>query len=458
MPMNNQPEDALPFPDEARELDGLLSQVSWFNRLRLLVAAGVVWLTALAAHALALVDDPLPLYLLAGAIVAVDGFYIAVFPRLQRAGIRGLRRHVYLQIAVDLLILTALLHQTGGITNPFALFYLFHAFIAALVLSVTAAVVVAACSLALLVLLGFTERLGWLEHHPLPLGLIQLGEIQPLGFWVLVLAYSVTLAFSIYFVSTVLGRLRRNERQLLLLGRHLALSEKLASVGTLAAGVSHEINNPIGVIANKVQILRYRVRDGDDADKLLAELDVIDKHARRIAQITAGLLTFSRESPFELRPLDLPGLLREAADLVRVPFATAGVELDCEMPSLPAVVVEGSPNHLLQVLINMLLNAKDASSPGSRVELRCRGRGTEVELTVRDHGVGIDGDHLGKVFDPFFTTKDVDKGTGLGLAISHGIVERHGGRIEVESELGQGATFRILLPTRADDLRAGAGG
>jgi len=439
-------EAPLPFPDEARELEGLLSQVAWFNRLRLLVAAGVVWLTALAAHALSLVHDPLPLYLLAGTIVAVDVAYIAMFPRLQRSGTRGLRRHVYLQIAVDLLILTALLHQTGGITNPCALFYLFHAFIAALVLSVTAAVVVAACSLALLVSLGFAERLGWIEHHPLPLGLIELGQVQPLGFWVLVFAYTVTLAFSIYFVATVLGRLRRNERQLLLLGRHLALSEKLASVGTLAAGVSHEINNPIGVITNKVQILRYRVRDGDDAGKLLAELDVIDKHARRIAQITAGLLTFSRESPFELRPLDLPALMREAADLVRLPFATAEVELDCEVPSLPGRVVEGSSNHLLQVLINILLNAKDASTAGSRVELRCVPREHEVELTVRDRGAGIAPEHLHKVFDPFFTTKDVDKGTGLGLAISHGIVERHRGRIEVESEPGQGTVFRVVLP------------
>jgi signal transduction histidine kinase len=444
----NVTNDPLPLPEAARELEALRSQLAWFNRLRLLVAAGVVWLTALAAHGFGLVTDPLPLYLLAATILAIDVYYIAVFPRLARRGTSALRRHVYLQIAVDLLILTGLLHWTGGITNPFALFYLFHAFIAALVLSVTAAVVVAACSLALLVLLGFAERVGWLPHHPLPLGLVDLTAVQPLGFWLLVFAYAATLAFSIYFVSTVLGRLRRNERQLLLLGRHLALSEKLASVGTLAAGVSHEINNPIGVIANKVQILRYRVQDGDEPQKLLAELDVIEKHARRIAQITAGLLTFSRESPFELRPLDLPALLREAADLVRVPFATAGVELVWEAAVPAGTAVHGSVNHLLQVLINILLNAKDASPPGSVVDLRCERRDDEIAIVIRDHGVGIDPAHVGKVFDPFFTTKDVDKGTGLGLAISHGIVERHGGHIEVESQLGQGTTFSVLLPIR----------
>jgi signal transduction histidine kinase len=439
-------------PDDARELSALLSQVAWFNRLRLMVAAGVIWLCAMATHALGIIADPWPLYGLGGAILAVDGIYLLAFPRLQRRSVAVVRRHVYLQIAVDLVILTGLLHYSGGITNPLALFYLFHAFIAALVLSIRAAVVVAIASLLLLLSLGFCERLGWLPHHPLQLGLADLQQVQPLGFWLLVFAYASTMAFSIYFVATVLGRLKQNEQQLVRMGRHLALSEKLASVGTLAAGVSHEINNPIGVIANKVQILRYRLQDGDSADKLLAELDVIDKHSKRIAQITAGLLQFSRETPFELRPLDVGHLLREAADLVRVPFRAAEVELACEVRAFATeVVVLGSANHLLQVLINMLLNAKDASPRGALVELAAEIVEREVVLRVTDHGTGIAPEHLAKVFDPFFTTKDVDKGTGLGLAISHGIVERHQGRIEVESELGRGTTFRVVLPLRTVD-------
>jgi signal transduction histidine kinase len=446
---NPTPAPSLPLPDDARELASLRSQVAWFNRLRLIGAAGVIWLSALGSHALGILPDPWPLYLLGATMLVVDGIYLLHFPRLIRSGLGALRRHVYLQIAIDLLILTGLLHWSGGVTNPLALFYLFHAFIAALVLSVRAAIAVAISSLLLLVTLGFFERVGWLPHHPLRLGLLELERIQPLGFWLLVFAWTATMAFSIYFVATVLARLKRNEQQLVRLGRHLALSEKLASVGTLAAGVSHEINNPIGVIANKVQILRYRLQDGDSTDKLLAELDVIDKHSKRIAHITEGLLQFSREQPFELRPLDLGQLLREAADLVRVPFRSAEVELQLAPESLPASAeVRGSPNHLLQVLINMLLNAKDASRAGGVVELGSGVLDGEVVLTIRDHGSGIAPEHLAKIFDPFFTTKDVDKGTGLGLAISHGIVERHGGRIEVESEVGRGTSFRVVLPLR----------
>jgi signal transduction histidine kinase len=440
-----EPGPTLPgLPDEARRASAMLAQVAWFNRLRLLAGATVIWLTALAAHALGVIADPWPVYALGGLILLVDGLYLAYFPRLRASPARTVRRHVDLQIGIDLLILTALLHYTGGVTNPLVLFYLFHAFIAALVLSVGAACLVACVSLALVVLLGLAERLDWVGHHPLALGLMDLHAVRPLGFWLLLLAYALTMSFSIYFVATVLRQLRRNEQELVRLGRHLALSEKLASVGTLAAGVSHEINNPIGVIRNKVQILRYRIQDRDGPEKLLAELEVIDKHARRIGVITDGLLTFSRETPFTQKPTDLQALLREAADLVRVPFRSAEVELDVEVG--PEAWVQGSHNHLLQVLVNILLNAKDASPRGARVTLGAGRRANEVYVRIADRGCGIPEENLAKVFDPFFTTKDVDKGTGLGLAISHGIVERHGGRIELESEVGKGSVFLVLLP------------
>ncbi|GAB4138935.1 MAG: hypothetical protein Fur0037_04890 [Planctomycetota bacterium] len=432
-------------PEEARRARDLLVQIEWFNRLRLLAAASAIWLTALAVHVLDVPLDPWPLYTLGASIAAVDGLFLLVFPRLRSAGPRGLSRHVALQIALDILILTLLLHFSGGITNPLVLFYLFHTFVAALLLSVKAAVLVSAGSLAALAALGLSERRGWVAHHPLGLGLFDLFQIKPLGLLLLFLAYALTSAFSIYFVATVLRRLRERERQIVHMGRHLALSEKLASVGTLAAGVSHEINNPVGVIRNKVQILRYRIQDGDGPDKLLSELDAIDKHSRRIAQITDGLLAFSRETPFALKPTDLHALVREAAELVRVPFKRAEVELDLVLAET-APKVMGSGNHLLQVLINILLNAKDASHAGSIVRVATDESGGEAAVAITDFGVGISEENLAKIFDPFFTTKDVDRGTGLGLAISHGIVQRHGGRIEVESAPGQGATFRVVLP------------
>ena len=120
----------------------------------------------------------------------------------------------------------------------------------------------------------------------------------------------------------------------------------------------------------------------------------------------------------------------------------------CDPSPMPGVEVHGSPNHLLQVLINILLNSKDASPRGSVVTMSNHVADREVVVRIEDRGCGIPPEHVAKVFDPFFTTKDVDKGTGLGLAISHGIVERHQGRIEVDSEVGIGTTFRVVLPVR----------
>jgi signal transduction histidine kinase len=422
----------------------LLAQVAWFNRLRLGAVLGMVIVTG-GASALALLTDPRPVYALAAITLLVNLGYRAWYPRLAQLSNRRLRRHVYLQIALDLVILTCLLHFSGGVSNPLVLFYLFHSFIAALLLSLRAAVAVAAVSVGLLCALAFGEYYGLLRHRPIGLRLLEFEAVGPLDLVVWIAALVLVLGFSIYFVATIVRQLAARETELKGLSRQLALSEKLASIGTLAAGVSHEINNPVGVIQSKAKILRYRIADGDPPERLLAELDTIEKHTRRIGAITEGLLTFSRETPFELRPVAVNEIVQEGADLVRVPYKAAEVGLTVHLDP-GELTVQGSPNHLLQVLVNILLNARDASPAGGSVVLATERRGGEVLVRIADRGVGIPAEVLGKIFDPFFTTKDVDKGTGLGLALSHGIVERHGGRIEVESEAGVGSTFTVVLP------------
>ncbi|MEM7205080.1 MAG: ATP-binding protein [Planctomycetota bacterium] len=425
--------------------EGLLDQVAWFNRMRFVAVSGVLLLTSVAAHGVGAVADPRPLYALAVGTLVINLLYCAWFWRLARVPTWRVRRHVDLQIAIDLLILTAILHFSGGVTNPFVLSYLFHAFIAALLLSLRAAMVVVAASVVLISALAFSERTGWLEHHPIGGSHMDLRAGSALGLVAWLAAFAVTLMLSVYFVGRVLSRLARREKQLVRLDRQLANSEKLASVGTLAAGVAHEINNPVGVIQNKVQILRYRIDDGDPRPVLLEDLAVVEQHAQRISGIVAGLLAFSREAPFSLEPVDLNRLVRESADLVAVPFRTADVALRTRTdPELEPVA--GSANHLMQVLVNLILNAKDASSPGSVVVVSTRREPSGAVLSVADRGEGIAPENLSQIFDPFFTTKDVGHGTGLGLAISHGIVERHQGRIEVQSEPEVGTTFRVWLP------------
>jgi two-component system NtrC family sensor kinase len=419
------------------------AQIAWFNRLRTL-AVGGVFVVSVAAYALDWLPDIRPVLSLASCILLVNMAYVAFFERLGRASERTLRRHVDLQIAVDLVLLTSLLHYSGGITNPFVLFYTFHTFIASLLRSSRAALLVALVSSTLVAALGVGEWVGLLPHHPIAVGFMDLAATAGESLAVFVAVFAATQCIAVYFLADIMRQLGRREAELGGLHAQLGRSEKLAAIGTLASGVAHEINNPVSVIKNRVQILRYRISDGDDRDSLLRELDVIDKHGARIGNITQGLLTFAKETPFELRRTPVNALVREAADLVRVPFTAAKLDLVLDLdPGDPEVL--GSGNHLLQVLINVLLNAKDASAPGAAVQVGTSSDGEHVRIAIVDRGTGIPPEHLPKIFDPFFTTKDVDRGTGLGLAISHGIVERHGGRMEVASELGAGTRFTVVL-------------
>jgi signal transduction histidine kinase len=422
----------------------LISQVAWFNRLRFIAVGGMVTCTLLG-RAIGLLDSVTPILVLAGITLALNLLYTWLFAIPLSASYRSVRRHVDLQIGLDLLILTAVLRFSGGSTNPLAIVFLFHAFIAAQVVSIRAGLAVALASLGLVAGLGVLELSGWLS--PVPDGLrlsdLRVGGVVVLLSWLVTLG--TTLLMSVYFVATVLRQVRSRDEELRRLNLQLGQSEKLASVGTLAAGVAHEINNPVGVIRTRAQILRYRIQDEEDAASLLAELDTIEKHTDRIGAITQGLLTFSKEAPFELVSLDLNRVVKEAAELVRVPFKEREVTLLTRMSPRP-VWVDGSENHLLQVLVNILLNARDASPPGGEVVVSVDADEGIATLGIRDEGEGIPPENLKKIFDPFFTTKDVDRGTGLGLAITHGIVEKHEGTIQVQSTMGGGTTFRVHLP------------
>ncbi len=429
----------------ATEVRHLLVQLNWFHRLRFGAVVGVVLFTVLAAHVFGVHPGPLPLYLLAGVTLSLNLIYLARMRSLASLSVAAVRRHVDLEIGLDLLVLIALVHFSGGIANPFVLFYLFHTFIAAMLLSARAGVTVASVSWLLVASLGVLELQGLFSPRSGGLRLIDLQQVGALGLASWLLAFGLTLGTSVYFVATILAQVRSRDEELRRLSERLGQSEKLASIGTLAAGVAHEINNPVGVIRNKAQILRHRINDGDAAPALLTELDTIEKHTQRIGSITSGLLTFSKVTPFVLRPLDLNQLAEEGKTLVRVPYKGAEVELELLHSPRP-LMVSGSANHLLQVLVNLLLNAKDASAVGGKVRVSLASAGGQASLEIQDWGEGIAAEALPKIFDPFFTTKDVDKGTGLGLAISHGIVSEHGGEIRVQSVVGEGSTFQLLLP------------
>jgi two-component system NtrC family sensor kinase len=233
--------------------------------------------------------------------------------------------------------------------------------------------------------------------------------------------------------------------------RQIYQSDKLAAVGQLAAGVAHEINNPLTGVLTYASFLRKRV---EDRPELKDDLDVIVRETKRCRQIVKGLLDFARPMPPEKQVCDLAEIVERAIQIVQVQLTAHRVELRRQIrPDLPRVTVDA--NQIQQVLVNLLLNANDAiGDDGGTITLVAervpdadgsRERARQIEVRVSDSGSGIPPENLEKIFDPFFSTKG-RKGTGLGLAVVWGIIEKHGGRIEVQSEVGKGTTFRILLP------------
>jgi signal transduction histidine kinase len=224
----------------------------------------------------------------------------------------------------------------------------------------------------------------------------------------------------------------------------LARSERLATVGRLAAGLAHEIGNPLGAISGYVEIARARLPPGADPD-LVAAVARIAEAAARIDRTIRDLLDFARPAPPHLAPLPLLGLVEATVRLARVQARFRQVEVEVVLPpEVPPVLAD--EHQLGQVLLNLLLNAGDAMRGQGRVRLGAVLDGGMVELRVADGGPGIAAQDLPRLFDPFFTTKEPGEGTGLGLAISLRIVESLGGTLAAENAPGGGALFRLRLP------------
>ena len=233
----------------------------------------------------------------------------------------------------------------------------------------------------------------------------------------------------------------------------LSQSEKLSSIGLLAAGVAHEVNTPLAVISSYTQMLSKQLRD--DA-RLSPVLEKITQQTFRASEIVNGLLNFSRTSGAEFVSINLNQLLHDTAILLDHQFKTARIRIESDLdPALAAIY--GNQGKLQQVLLNLMLNARDAMSgtrneeTASVIRLRTRNEDSLAVVEIIDSGVGIDAAHLHRIFDPFFTTKTnpqpgQHKGTGLGLAVSYGILQEHGGKIKVDSVPGQGTTFRLEIP------------
>jgi two-component system NtrC family sensor kinase len=223
----------------------------------------------------------------------------------------------------------------------------------------------------------------------------------------------------------------------------LAQSEKLAAMGQLAAGVAHEINNPLSAIIANTQLLQ---RDLPADDERQESLELIGKAGDRALRVVRNLLDFARQDRYEFTATDVNDSLQSALDLIEHQFRARSITLHSDLADdLP--LIQASHDHLQGVWLNLLLNARDAfAGQGGDIRLTTACQGGEVRVTVADTGTGIPPERLSKIFEPFYTTKQAGQGTGLGLSLCQRIVKQHGGHILVESKVGQGTVFTVVLP------------
>jgi len=241
-----------------------------------------------------------------------------------------------------------------------------------------------------------------------------------------------------------LNQLAQSHKELSEAQQQLIQSEKMASVGQLAAGVAHEVNNPLGTILLYSHMLLEKLGDKDTRRE---ELETIAKEATRCRDIVRGLLDFARQRKLQIENIDLNQILDEVLSLALKQPSFQKVEIVKTLdPSLP--LIGGDPVQLKEVFLNIVSNAGEAMPDGGKVTVSSRfnNRGGNIEVTIRDTGLGIAPENLNKIFMPFFTTKKIGQGTGLGLAIAYGIVKMHRGSIDVESKQKEGTIFVVKFP------------
>lgn len=421
------------FASLARSEDEPRIALAQVVRLRWLAFAGQLASLGVAAVILDLGLPWTPLLLLVGATLVTNLLAFA-WLRLSRPVSPA---HVGQLLALDVLLLTGLLHQSGGSSNPFGVLYLVHVTLAAVALRPAWSVFLAILSLACYALLFFSyvpvEALAHAHH-----GDEDAFRLHLQGMWV---AFAVAALLIGHFTSQLRTALRRREEELARTLERSARYETLAAVGTLATGAAHELGTPLGTIAVAAREMERALTDEalrDDARLIREQVDRCRQILQRMRD-EAGATGGEALAPAPLAAI----VARAAEELPPERRRRLRVEIPEDLAAwpLPAGLVG-------RTLRDLLSNAFDASDDEAPVELLARSAGERIELAVVDRGTGMDAAVLARAVEPFFTTKEPGRGMGLGLHLAHGTAERLGGELLLESSPGSGTRATLVLPRR----------
>jgi signal transduction histidine kinase len=264
------------------------------------------------------------------------------------------------------------------------------------------------------------------------------------------LSVAAILAVIWWGSATLVNRIYEADLRRVAVLHEVEYTNKLASIGRLAAGVAHEINNPVAIINEKVGLMTDLLsldKDFTHQEKFLRQAQVIKESVKRVSEITHRLLGFARHLPVKTEDIHLQPLIKEVLGFLGREAEYRNIDINLNIPrDIPPI--QSDKGQLQQVLLNILNNALAAVKNGGEIHIAVAPDGMgHLVISVADNGVGIPKEHLNSIFEPFFSTKG-ERGTGLGLSITYGIVQKLGGRIEVESDPGLGTTFTVALPIK----------
>jgi two-component system, NtrC family, sensor kinase len=264
---------------------------------------------------------------------------------------------------------------------------------------------------------------------------------------------------NVAWTHTLEQRVEQKTRELRRAHEHALHTEKMASIGKMAAVLAHEINNPLSGILTYAKLLRKYLDHADNGrdrrKEICDSLDLIASESRRCGDLVKNLLTFSRTTPMNLQPTNVNSVIDQALRLIQHQVELSAIHVEEHLdPDLPLIDCDGA--QIEQVLLALLMNATDAMPQGGNLWITSTAdaEANQLRIVVRDDGAGIPPEILPRIFEPFLTTKETGRGVGLGLAISHSILERHSGTIAVQSEVGKGTTFTVTLPWEKEAAKA----
>ena len=374
----------------------------------------------------------LALYILMVGIFALSIFYMVVLPRIRRVV-----AFAYLQIGIDTLTISLVIWATGGLASIFAILYLLVIITASMIIFRRGSMVMASlCSIQYGLMIDL-EYYGILR--PLAVEAGRFASDYPWSFVLYKVLMIILGCFAVAFLSSLLAeQARKTRRELVAMEGHVRRVEKMAAVGEMAAGLAHEIKNPLASIRGSIQVLREELQYEGSRDRLMR---IVMREADRLAVLVNNFLIFARPPAGKQVKIELARALNETIELFEKDGSCRG-RITVEKGMVPDLWVEMDPTHLRQVLWNLLVNAAEAiDGQGTiAVEMEEAGR-RQVSVRISDNGCGMSPDTIRSIFDPFFTTKA--DGTGLGLSIVHRILESCDSWLDVESREGVGTTFSL---------------